>query len=101
MTHAQVLTNSSGDDARTRLKVIKKTEGKLSSVPGDVASYSVVIYNQAGSRGARVVVPRSSCAESRGCDCLQDLEPAARFGLAPLGGYCSLNSPTVREIIGH
>jgi hypothetical protein len=37
MIRAQVLTESSGDDARTGLKVIKKTSGKLSSVTGDAA----------------------------------------------------------------
>jgi hypothetical protein len=35
--HAQVLTDSSGDDAKTGLEIIKKTRGKLSSVTGDAA----------------------------------------------------------------
>jgi hypothetical protein len=57
MIRAPVLTNSSGDDATTAIMVIKKTKGKLSSVTGDAAYYTVAIYDQAGSRGARVVVP--------------------------------------------
>ena len=37
MIHAQVLTYSSGDDAKTGIMVIKETKGKLSSVTGDAA----------------------------------------------------------------
>jgi hypothetical protein len=54
---AQVLTDSSGDDAKTGTKIIKKTKGKLRSVTGDAAYDTVAIYKQAGSRGAKVVVP--------------------------------------------
>jgi IS5 family transposase len=52
--HAQVLTDSSGDDASTGLKIIKKTRGKLSSVTGDAAYDSVAIYDAADARGAKV-----------------------------------------------
>jgi IS5 family transposase len=67
MIRAQVLTESSGDDARTGLKVIKKTSGKLVSVTGDAAYDTVAIYDQASSRGARVVVPptRTASVSSR------------------------------------
>ena len=66
MIRAQVLTESSGDDARTGLKVIKKTKGKLASVTGDAAYDTVAIYDQAGSRGARVVVPPTRTASVSG-----------------------------------
>jgi hypothetical protein len=66
MTRAQVLTNSSGDDAKAGLKLIQKTKGKLASVTGDAAYGTVVIYNQAGSRGARVVVPPTRSASVSG-----------------------------------
>ncbi|MFT5154758.1 MAG: hypothetical protein ACI841_004766, partial [Planctomycetota bacterium] len=60
--HAQMLTDSSGDDASTGLKIIKKTRSKLSSVTGDAAYDTVAIYKKAGSRGARVVIPPSKSA---------------------------------------
>ena len=63
---AQVLTNSSGDDATTGIEVIKKTKGKLSGVTGDAAYDTVAIYDQAGSRGARVVVPPTRTASVAG-----------------------------------
>lgn len=66
MIRAQVLTDSSSDDARTGLKVIKKTSGKLASVTGDAAYDTVAIYNQASSRGARVVVPPTRTASVAG-----------------------------------
>ncbi len=66
MIRAQVLTDSSGDDANTRLEVIKRTKGKLASVTGDAAHYTVAIYGQAGSRRARVVVPPTRSASETG-----------------------------------
>jgi hypothetical protein len=64
----QVLTDSSGDDAKTGIKVIKKTKAKLASVTGDAAYDTVAIYKQAGSRGAKVIVPptRSASVSKRG-----------------------------------
>ncbi len=66
--HAQMLTDSSGDDAKTGLAIIKKTKGKLSSVTDDAAYDRVAIYKQAGLRGAKVVVPptRSASVSPRG-----------------------------------
>ncbi len=66
--HAQMLTDSSGDDAKTGLAIIKKTKSKLSSVIGDAAYDRVAIYRQAGLRGAKVVVPptRSASVSPRG-----------------------------------
>ena len=66
MIRAQVQTDSSGDDARTGLKVINKTKGKLSSVTGDAAYDTVAIYEQTASRGARVVVPPTRSASVLG-----------------------------------
>ena len=66
MIRTQVLTNSSGDDAATGIKIIKKTKGKLSSVTGDAAYDTVGIYDQANTRGARVVVPPTRTASVSG-----------------------------------
>ncbi|MFT7540326.1 MAG: hypothetical protein ACI9K5_001286, partial [Gammaproteobacteria bacterium] len=66
MIRAQVLTDSTGDDAKTGLQVIDKTKGKLASVTGDAAYDTVAIYDQAGSRGARVVVPPTRTASLPG-----------------------------------
>jgi hypothetical protein len=65
---AQILTDSSGDDAKTGIEIIKRTMGKLASVTGDAAYDTLAIYNRAGSRGAKVVVPptRSASATKRG-----------------------------------
>ena len=62
MIQAQGLTDSSGDDAKTGIKIIKKIKGKLASVTGDAAYDTVSIYEQACSRGARVVVPPTRTA---------------------------------------
>jgi hypothetical protein len=64
----QVLTDSSGDDAKNGIKIIKKTRGKLASVTGDAAYDTVAIYKLAESRGGRVVVPptRSASVSKRG-----------------------------------
>jgi IS5 family transposase len=63
-----ILTDSSGDDAKNGIKVIKKTKGKLASVTGDAAYDTVAIYKKAESRGAKVVVPptRSASVSKRG-----------------------------------
>ena len=66
MIRAQVPTGSSGDDAKTGLMVINKTKGKLTSVTGDAAYDTVAIYDQAESRGARVVVPPTRTASLSG-----------------------------------
>ncbi|MFT4542053.1 MAG: hypothetical protein ACI835_004519 [Planctomycetota bacterium] len=52
MIHAQVLTDSSGDDAKTALKIIKKTRGKLASVTGDAAYDTVAIYDACAVQGS-------------------------------------------------
>ncbi len=66
MIRAQVLTESSGDDAKIGIKVIKKTKGKLARVTGDAAYDTVAIYAQAGARGARVVIPPTRTASVSG-----------------------------------
>ncbi|MFT5288783.1 MAG: IS5 family transposase [Planctomycetota bacterium] len=66
MIRAHAMTDSSGDDAKTGLKVIKKTKGELASVTGDAAYDTVAIYEQSASRGARVVVPPARSASVSG-----------------------------------
>ena len=66
MIRAPVLTDSSGDDAKTGIKLIKKTKGVPASVTGDAAYDTVAIYDQAGARGARVVVPPTRTASVSG-----------------------------------
>jgi hypothetical protein len=63
-----ILTDSSGDDAKTGIMIIKKTKGKLASVTGDTAYDTMAIYKQAESRGAQVVAPptRSASVSKRG-----------------------------------
>jgi IS5 family transposase len=63
-----ILTDSSGDDAKNGIKIIKKTKGKLASVTDDAAYDTVAIYKKAESRGAKVVVPptRSASVSKRG-----------------------------------
>ncbi|MFT5290081.1 MAG: hypothetical protein ACI8QS_002683 [Planctomycetota bacterium] len=65
---AQVMTESTGDDANTGLAIIKATKGRLASVTGDAAYDTRQIYARAASRGARVVVPpvQSATATGRG-----------------------------------
>jgi hypothetical protein len=65
---AQVMTESTGDDATTGIEIIKQTKGKLSSVTCDAAYDTRAIYQQATSKGARVVVPpvQSASATRRG-----------------------------------
>ncbi|MFT5477313.1 MAG: IS5 family transposase [Planctomycetota bacterium] len=66
--HARVLTDSSGDDASTGLEIMEAVKGKLSNVTGDAAYDTVAIYDAAGARGAKVVVPptRSARVSRRG-----------------------------------
>jgi IS5 family transposase len=66
--HAQVLTDSSVDDASTGIGIMNATRGKLSSVTGDAAYDTVAIYDVANGRGAKVVVPptRSAAVSRRG-----------------------------------
>ena len=59
---AQVLTDSSSDDANTGLAIIKSVRGKITSVTGDAAYDTVAIYQKAASMGARVVIPPSRSA---------------------------------------
>ena len=65
---AQVLTDSSGDDARTGLKLIESVDGNISRLTADAAYDTVAIYDAAGARGAKVVVPpaRDAVASGRG-----------------------------------
>lgn len=66
MVRAQVLSDSSCDDANTGFKVIKKAKGKLSSVTGDAAYDTVAVCEQADSRGAGAVVLPTRTASPSG-----------------------------------
>ena len=54
---AQELTDSTGDDASAGLRLIDSVKGGIKSFIGDAAYDTLAIYDAAGSRGARVVVP--------------------------------------------
>ena len=53
----QVLTDGSTDDAKTGLDLIHAVEDDVSSFTADAAYDTIAIYEAAGVRGARVVVP--------------------------------------------
>jgi hypothetical protein len=54
---AQVLTDGNVDDAKTGLDLIKQVEGDIACLIGDAAYDTAAIYEAAGGRGAKVVVP--------------------------------------------
>jgi hypothetical protein len=57
MIVAQVLTDATADDAKTGLRLIEDTAGKIASVTADAAYDTIAIYEAARARGAKVVVP--------------------------------------------
>jgi IS5 family transposase len=59
---AQVLTDGSTDDAATALSLIDEVEGGIASFTGDAAYDTTAIYDAAGARGARVIVPPTKTA---------------------------------------
>ncbi len=65
---AQVLTDGNVDDARTGLFLIEAVEGDIASVTADAAYDTIAIYEAAGARGARIVVPpaRTAAVSTRG-----------------------------------
>ena len=54
---AEALTHGSADDAKTALDLIDNIEGDISSITADAAYDTTAIYDAAGERGAKVVVP--------------------------------------------
>ena len=54
---AEALTHGRADDARTALSLIDGIEGEITSITADSAYDTVAIYNAAGARSAKVVVP--------------------------------------------
>ncbi len=63
---AKVLTDGNADDAATALGLIHEVEGNIASFTADAAYDTVDIYDAAGARGARVIVPpRKSGVVSR------------------------------------
>jgi hypothetical protein len=63
-----VLTDGNADDARTGLNLIESVYGDISRLTADAAYDTVAIYDAAGARGAKVVVPpaRDAVASGRG-----------------------------------
>ncbi len=59
---AQVLTDGSTDDAATALSLIDEVEGGIASVTADAAYDTIAIYDAAGARGAKVIVPPTNTA---------------------------------------
>ncbi len=59
---AQVLTDGSTDDAATALSLIDEVEGGIASVTADAAYDTIAIYDAAGARGAKVIVPPTKTA---------------------------------------
>jgi hypothetical protein len=65
---AQVLTDGNADDAKASLDLIEAIDGSVTSLTADAAYDTIAIYESAGSRGARVVVPptRTAVVSQRG-----------------------------------
>jgi IS5 family transposase len=61
---AQCLTGASTDDAATALDLIAAADGNLASFTADGAYDTSAVYDAAGARGARVVIPPSTTATS-------------------------------------
>jgi hypothetical protein len=59
---AQVLTDGSADDAQTALTLIDAVGGEVSTLTADAAYDTIAIYEAAGVRGAKVVVPPTKTA---------------------------------------
>jgi IS5 family transposase len=59
---AQVLTDGSTDDAATARSLIDEVEGSIASVTADAAYDTIAIYDAAGARGAKVIVPPTKTA---------------------------------------
>ena len=63
---AQALTDAPVDDATTAVNLIPAVDGDISSVTADAAYDTIAVYEAAGARGARVVVPpKRTAAVSR------------------------------------
>ena len=58
----QVLTDGSTDDAATALSLIDEVEGGIASFTADAAYDTIAIYDAAGARGAKVIVPPTKTA---------------------------------------
>jgi len=65
---AQELTDATGDDASTGLRLLDEVKPDIKSFTGDAAYDTLAIYEAAGARGARVVVPpfKSAVVSKRG-----------------------------------
>ena len=59
---AQVLTDGNADDAGTALALMDELEGNIESFTADTAYDTSAIYDAAGARGAKVIVPPTRMA---------------------------------------
>ena len=59
---AEVLTDGNADDAKTALNLIDEVEGDIASFTADAAYDTIAIYDAAGARGAKVIVPPTKTA---------------------------------------
>jgi transposase len=63
---AQVLTDGNADDSNTALNLIDEMKGTIASFTADAAYDTTAIYQAAGARDAKVVVPpRKTATKSR------------------------------------
>ncbi len=62
------MTDGNADDAKTGLDLIDAVEGDFASFTADAAYDTIAIYEAAGARGAKVVVPptRNAVVSGRG-----------------------------------
>ena len=65
---AQALTEATADDATTGKSLVEQMDRELSSVTADTAYDTIAFYDEAGARGATVVVPpaRTASVSRRG-----------------------------------
>ena len=65
---ARVLTHGNADDAATAFDLIDDVEGSIVSLTADAAYDTIAIYDAAGARGAKVIVPppRTAAVSRRG-----------------------------------
>jgi hypothetical protein len=86
---AQGLTDGSTDDAATALNLIDEVEGDIASFTGGAAYDTVAVYDAAGARGARVIVPptrtatRSRRRRSRSTACDRTIRRVQTIGRRP------------------
>ena len=90
---AHVLTDGNADDAQTALNLIDAVEGDILSFTADAAYDTIAIYEAAGARAAKVVVPPTKTAV------MSRRRPRARVRDRTIMGDGNL-TPPVEEGVG-